>query len=294
MVNTVVGMFPSWDEARVAVNRLRDAGFSPEDVSILARAPDRAETAGADDDVPEEGEREEEGTVVGAATGGALGAAGGWALGLAALAIPGVGPFIAAGPIMGALAGMAAGAGVGGVIGSIMGHGDADEDAKKYEAALHGGGVMVAVAGAGREAEARAILVGTGAENVHREALDESELSGSSTSPASQEHTDASLTAAGYAPAVAASSAEELTALSALGAAPSAQYPSGLAGDDAGFVAPGAASATGDADPQVYHSVPQVTPAPVTADTGEGTLTGAEEPETEPAATPPHRPAGPV
>ena len=291
MVNTVVGMFPNWDEARVAVNRLRDAGFPPEDVSILARAPDRAASAGSDDDVPEEGEREEEGTVVGAATGGALGAAGGWALGLAALAIPGVGPVLAAGPIMGALAGMAAGAGIWGVLGSIAGHGAADEGGHDYEAALHGGGIIVAVAGAGREAEAREILVGTGAENVHREAMDESELDGSATSPASQEHTDASLTAAGYAPAVAASSAEELTALSALGAVPSAEYPSGIAGDDAGFVSPGAPSTAGEEESQVFHSVPQVTPAPVTADTGEGSLTGAEEPETEPAATP-QRPAG--
>src|SRR5438045_3858216 len=99
MADLIVGTFTDWDEARAAVEDLKAAGFPPEAVGVVA-APAAPAAREAEE------ESEEDAGLVGAAAGGAMGAAGGFAVGLTALAVPGVGPVLAAGPILGALAGL--------------------------------------------------------------------------------------------------------------------------------------------------------------------------------------------
>src|ERR1044071_3555 len=105
------------DEAQACriVEDLQQAGFSPNDISVLL--PDKG---GTKDFAFEKGTKAPEGAVTGATTGGVLGGALGWLAGIGALAIPGVGPFIAAGPIMAALSGAAVGAAAGGITGALV------------------------------------------------------------------------------------------------------------------------------------------------------------------------------
>src|SRR5216110_154906 len=110
------------------VDDLRAAGFSNDDISVLL--PDKA---GTRDFAVEEGTKAPEGALTGAGTGGVLGGALGWLAGIGALAIPGLGPFIAAGPIMAALSGAAAGAALGGVTGALIGFGIPEYEARRYE-----------------------------------------------------------------------------------------------------------------------------------------------------------------
>jgi hypothetical protein len=168
MADTVVGVFDDWEEARAAIERLRDASFPTDQVSVLAADRKRAATLET-----ETLDREQEGMVLGAAAGGALGAAGGWALGLATFAIPGIGPIIAAGPILAAIAGLAAGAGAGGLIGATLGSGIPEEEVAHYEGALNRGGILVAVAAPGREEEARGIMETSGAVQTERRDVDD-------------------------------------------------------------------------------------------------------------------------
>ena len=101
------------------VQQLKDGGFSNNDISVLF--PDKS---GTKDFAHEQHTKAPEGAATGAGTGGALGGAVGWLMGIGALAIPGVGPFIAAGPIVAALAGAGVGAAVGGLTGALVGMGD--------------------------------------------------------------------------------------------------------------------------------------------------------------------------
>ena len=100
---------------------------------------------GTRDFVHENSTKAPEGAAAGAATGGVLGGALGWLVGIGALAIPGVGPFIAAGPIMAALSGMAVGAATGGLAGSLIGLGMPEFEAKQYEARVRGGNILISV-----------------------------------------------------------------------------------------------------------------------------------------------------
>jgi hypothetical protein len=86
-----------------------------------------------------------EGAVTGAGTGGVIGGALGWIAGIGALAIPGVGPFIAAGPIMAALSGAAVGAAVGGIAGGLIGLGIPELEAKRYEGKVKAGNLLISV-----------------------------------------------------------------------------------------------------------------------------------------------------
>ena len=130
------------DEAHASriVDRLKAAGFSNNDISVLL--PDKRSTR---DFAHEKSTKAPEGAVTGAATGGALGGALGWLAGVGALAIPGVGPFIAAGPIMAALSGAAVGAAAGGLVGTLVGMGIPEYEAKRYESRLREGGILVSV-----------------------------------------------------------------------------------------------------------------------------------------------------
>src|SRR5437764_7365894 len=117
--NTAVyGIFRSRDQAENAVDRLIAAGFRTEDVSVLL-----PENVGTKDFAHEKNTKAPEGATTGAVTGGIVGGTLGWLAGIGALAIPGVGPFIAAGPIMAALGGAAVVGGAGGIVGALVGLG---------------------------------------------------------------------------------------------------------------------------------------------------------------------------
>lgn len=130
------------DEARACriVDDLKTAGFSNNDISVLL--PDRT---GTRDFAHEKNTKAPEGTVTGAVSGGILGGALGWLAGIGALAIPGLGPFIAAGPIMAALSGAAVGATAGGIIGVLVGMGIPEFEAKRYQEKIRAGNILLSV-----------------------------------------------------------------------------------------------------------------------------------------------------
>ncbi len=137
---TVIGIVDSEAQAEQLVSALQSGGIGPGDISVLL--PDRR---GTKDFAHEHNTKAPEGAVAGVAGGGLLGGTLGLLAGIGALAIPGLGPFIAAGPLMGALSGAAAGAAVGGVAGALIGMGIPELEAKKYEGKLRSGNILVAV-----------------------------------------------------------------------------------------------------------------------------------------------------
>lgn len=139
--NTAVfGIFRSRSQAEQAVDALLAAGYRSDDVSVLA--PDVKATH---EMATEKNTKAPEGTTTGATAGGAIGGTLGLLAGIGALAIPGLGPFIAAGPIMGALAGVGAGAAAGGLIGALVGMGIPEYEAKRYEGRVKDGGILLSV-----------------------------------------------------------------------------------------------------------------------------------------------------
>lgn len=164
---TAIGVFRTQDEARDAIRALRGAGFAAGDISLLAA--DRGE---ARELASETGTHTGEGAATGIVAGGILGGLGGWLVGIGALAIPGVGPFIAAGAFGAALTGAAVGAGVGVIAGALIGMGLPREEADWYEREVKGGGTLVAVRAGGRYAEAHDLLHRHGAYDVeHRDGM---------------------------------------------------------------------------------------------------------------------------
>src|SRR3954469_18152338 len=157
------GIFRSQSEAEQAVDALLAAGYQNNDVSLLA--PDRRTTHEL---ATEKNTKAPEGTATGATAGGALGGTLGLLAGIGALAIPGLGPFIAAGPIVGALAGLGAGGAVGGFVGALVGMGIPEYEAKRYEGRVREGGVLLSVHTATSEqvSFAKQILERTGAEDI--------------------------------------------------------------------------------------------------------------------------------
>jgi hypothetical protein len=127
-------------QAERIANELRQAGFSGNDISVLF--PDKG---GTRDFAHEQHTKAPEGAATGAATGGLLGGGLGWLVGIGSLAIPGVGPFIAAGPIMAALGGAALGASVGGLTGALVGLGIPEYEAKQYEGKIREGNILISV-----------------------------------------------------------------------------------------------------------------------------------------------------
>jgi hypothetical protein len=130
----------SEEQASRIVGDLRGAGFSSNDVSALF--PDKQATR---DFAHEQHTKAPEGAATGAAAGGLLGGTLGWLAGIGSLAIPGVGPFIAAGPIMGLLSGAAVGAATGGLTGALVGYGMPEHEAKLYEGKVRGGNILLSV-----------------------------------------------------------------------------------------------------------------------------------------------------
>lgn len=123
-----------------SVDTLRLAGFRSDDISALF--PDKQSTR---DFAHEHNTKAPEGAAAGAGTGLVLGGALGWLVGAGALAIPGLGPFVAAGPLMAALAGAGVGSAVGGVTGALIGVGIPEFEAKRYEGIIMSGGLLLSV-----------------------------------------------------------------------------------------------------------------------------------------------------
>lgn len=139
--NTAVfGMYRDRASVEGAVDRLRAAGFRMEDISVLL-----PENVGTKDFAHKKQTKAPEGTATGAVAGGAIGGTLGLLAGIGSLAIPGLGPFIAAGPIMGALAGVGAGGAVGGLLGALVGMGMPEYEAKRYEGRIREGGILLSV-----------------------------------------------------------------------------------------------------------------------------------------------------
>lgn len=139
MSTSVFCLVPSQTIANDIVSRLKSEGFSDNDISVLF--PDKSSTR---DFAHEAHTKAPEGATVGAGTGGVIGGALGLLAGIGLLAIPGVGPFIAAGPIMASLSGIAVGAAVGGITGALIGLGIPELEAKRYEGKLKDGNILLA------------------------------------------------------------------------------------------------------------------------------------------------------
>jgi hypothetical protein len=135
----VIGMVDAEIQAENLVQHLGKEGFPTSDISVIF--PDKH---GTRDFAHEHNTKAPEGAVVGVTGGGVLGGTLGLLAGIGALAIPGLGPFIAAGPLMATLSGAAAGAAVGGVAGALIGLGIPEIEAKIYEGKLRGGNILVA------------------------------------------------------------------------------------------------------------------------------------------------------
>jgi len=162
--NTAVfGIYPSYESVERAVDALRVAGFRGTDISVLF-----PENIGTKDFAMEKGTKAPEGAATGAGTGVVVGGTLGWLTGIGALAIPGLGPFIAAGPIMAALAGAGAGGALGGITGALIGMGIPEYEAKRYQGRVTKGGILLSVHSDNSDWTKRAkeVLERTGAEDI--------------------------------------------------------------------------------------------------------------------------------
>lgn len=160
---SVLGIYPSRPSVEDAITAFRSAGFSNSDVSVLL-----PEYLGSKELATEKATKAPEGATAGVTSGAVVGGALGWLVGIGALAIPGLGPFIAAGPIMAALAGIGVGGAVGGFTGALVGLGIPEYEAKRYEGRLLKGGILVSVHcdTPGEVTRAKEIMEHTGAEDI--------------------------------------------------------------------------------------------------------------------------------
>ncbi len=160
---SVFGIYMTYANVENGVDGLKAAGFSNRDISVLF-----PESAGTKDFAVAKATKAPEGATAGAGTGAVVGGAMGWLLGIGALAIPGLGPFIAAGPIMAALAGAGVGGTVGGIAGALVGMGIPEYEAKRYEGRVKDGGILLSVHTDSSDWTKRAkeILESTGAQDV--------------------------------------------------------------------------------------------------------------------------------
>jgi hypothetical protein len=160
---SVFGIVKSHSQAEQVVEGLQNAGFPASEISVLL--PDNE---GKHDIGHVKATKAPEGATTGATTGGVTGGVLGLLAGIGALAIPGVGPFIAAGPIMAALSGAAIGATTGGVVGALIGMGIPEIEAKRYEDKLKSGNYLIAVHAADGDQKDRAkeIFKNAGADDI--------------------------------------------------------------------------------------------------------------------------------
>ena len=163
MKNAVYCIAKDITQAEMIVDLLRVGGFSSNDISVLL--PDKS---GTRDFAHEQNTKMPEGATTGGAAGMGAGAILGWLAGIGTLAIPGVGPFIAAGPIMAALGGAAVGGAAGGIIGALVGMGIPEYEAKQYDGKVRGGSALISVHTDNSDQEKRAkdIYKRAGAEDI--------------------------------------------------------------------------------------------------------------------------------
>jgi hypothetical protein len=163
MRHAVYGLLRDQAQADSVVASLRSAGFTGSDISVLF--PDKR---GTQEFAQEKNTKAPEGATTGGVAGMGVGAALGWLAGIGSLAIPGVGPFIAAGPIMAALGGAAVGGATGGLVGGLIGLGIPEYEAKQYEGRIRGGSALISVhtEDGDQQMRARRLLEEAGAENV--------------------------------------------------------------------------------------------------------------------------------
>src|SRR3984893_9377174 len=162
--NTAVfGIYKSADQAERAVDSLISAGFPNANISVLL--PDTRSTK---EFAHEKATKAPEGTVTGATAGGVIGGSLGVLAGIGALAIPGVGPLIAAGPIMAGLAGLGVGGAVGGLVGALVGMGIPEYEAKRFEGRVKDGGTLLSVHcdTSAQISRAKDLLKSSGAEDI--------------------------------------------------------------------------------------------------------------------------------
>ena len=162
--NTAVfGIYPNQASAEAAVDTLKNAGFRNTDISVLF--PDNE---GTKDLAIEKETKAPEGATTGGISGGLIGGALGWLAGIGALAIPGVGPFIAAGPIMTMLSGIGVGGAIGGLIGALTGLGIPEYEAKRFEGRIRKGGILLSVHCDNSDwvKRAKSVLEQSGAEDI--------------------------------------------------------------------------------------------------------------------------------
>ncbi len=159
----VFGIYQSPEQAERAVDTLIAAGFASAAISVLL-----ADSQSTREFAHEKNTKAPEGTATGATAGGIVGGSLGVLAGIGALAIPGVGPFIAAGPIMAGLAGLGVGGAVGGLVGALVGMGIPEYEAKRYEGHVKDGGTLLSIHCDTSDEISRAkdMLKGTGATDI--------------------------------------------------------------------------------------------------------------------------------
>jgi hypothetical protein len=157
------GIYSNEATAETAVDQLIAGGFSNDDVSVLM-----SDIRGSKDLATEKRTKAPEGTATGASVGGIIGGTLGLLAGVGALAFPGVGPLIAAGPIMSALAGLGVGGTVGGLVGALVGMGIPEYEAQRYEGRVKEGGILISVHcdSSPEVSRAKDILKATGADDI--------------------------------------------------------------------------------------------------------------------------------
>ncbi len=169
----VVGVVASYKEALHAVDELRGAGFDDDDISVVARhddqgQPDPGEEHGTPADTPEA--ESPKNVERGVTTGSVIGGVGGFLAGVGALMIPGIGPILAVGPLLGALGGAALGAATGGLVGVLVDLGVPEEHARHYETRLTEGNVIVTIRTSETRAEAASAILRRYEDLAHRPA----------------------------------------------------------------------------------------------------------------------------
>ena len=164
MSNTAIfGIYPTYETVEGAVRELKAAGFRATDVSVLV-----PENLGTKDLAHVKATKAPEGAAAGAGSGAIIGGTLGWLAGIGALAIPGIGPLIAAGPIVAALAGAGAVGAIGGITGALAGMGIPEYEAKRYEGRVRSGGILLSVHADDTPwtRKAEKVLRDTGAEDI--------------------------------------------------------------------------------------------------------------------------------
>ncbi len=159
----VYGLYKNRSGIDEAVDALKRGNFRNTDISVLF-----PENQGSKDFAIDKGTKAPEGAVTGAGSGAVLGGALGWLAGIGLLTIPGLGPFIAAGPIMAILAGVGVGGTVGTIVGALVGMGIPEYEARRYEGRIKSGGILLSVHCDSHEwvKRAKSILENTGADDV--------------------------------------------------------------------------------------------------------------------------------